>query len=82
MAARQRLEMLGEGAAEIPPLRVFQAISPGLFRTIGARLVAGRDYAWTVYDRRPFVIVSGLPGLGQAGQARQLVRDPAMDLLR
>ena len=41
-----------------------------------AELVMGKT------DRRPFVIVSGLPGLGQAGQARQLVRDPAMDLFR
>ena len=47
------------GAAEIPPLRIFQSISPGLFETIGARLVAGRDFTWTdLVERRPAVIVS------------------------
>ncbi len=46
-------------ASQIPPLRVFQSVSPGMFRTIGTRLVAGRDYTWTdLYGRRPAVMVS------------------------
>ncbi len=54
-----------EGTADIgfekaiPPLRFFEYVSPGLFQTMGTRLVAGRDYTWTdVYGRRPFAIVS------------------------
>lgn len=46
-------------ASEIPPLRIFKSISPGLFRTMGTKLVAGRDFTWTdLYDRRPVAIVS------------------------
>jgi predicted permease len=56
--------------AEIPPMRVFRAVSPGIFRTEGTKLVAGRDYTWTdVYGRRPFVIVS-------ENLARELWGDP------
>ena len=37
-----------------PPLRLFQYVSPGLFRTAGMRLVAGRELTWTeVYGHRP-----------------------------
>jgi len=44
---------------EIPPLRLFQSISPGLFETTGTSLVAGRDFTWTdLYGRRPVAIVS------------------------
>ena len=45
--------------SEIPPMRVFKSISPGLLQTAGTRLIAGRDYAWTdLYDRRSVVMVS------------------------
>jgi predicted permease len=45
--------------SEIPPLRIFKWISPGLFRTAGTRMIAGRDFTWTdVYDRRGVAIVS------------------------
>jgi predicted permease len=51
-----------EGAArpgEIPPLRLLKYVSPGFFRTLGTRLVAGRDYTWTdLYSVRPVAIVS------------------------
>lgn len=30
-----------------PPLRLFNFVSPGYFKTIGTRLVAGRDMTWT-----------------------------------
>ncbi len=44
---------------DIPPLRLFQRVSPGLFRTAGSKLIAGRDYTWTdLYGRRPLAIVS------------------------
>ena len=49
--------VLGEG--ELPPIRRFKFISPGFFRTLGTRLVAGRDLTWTdTYEKRPVAIVS------------------------
>jgi predicted permease len=44
---------------ENPPLRLFNFVSPGYFRSMGTRMVAGRDLTWTeVYDLRPVAIVS------------------------
>jgi predicted permease len=44
----------GEG-----PLRLFNFVSPGFFRTIGTRLVAGRDFTWDdLKNISPMVIVS------------------------
>lgn len=44
---------------EIPPLRLFNYISPGYFHTMGTRFAAGRDLTWAeIYERRPVVIVS------------------------
>ena len=44
---------------EIPPLRLFKNVSPGLFQTAGTRLIAGRDLTWTeVYSQRPVGLVS------------------------
>ena len=43
----------------IPPLRRSKSISPGLFRTLGTPLVAGRDFTWTdIYDNRQVAVVS------------------------
>jgi predicted permease len=43
----------------VPSLRNYKFISPGLLRTMGSRLVAGRDFTWTdVYDERPCAMVS------------------------
>ena len=42
-----------------PPLRLFNFVSPGYFKTLGTRMVAGRDVTWTdVYGLRPVAIVS------------------------
>jgi predicted permease len=42
-----------------PPLRLFNFVSPGYFKTVGTRLVAGRDMSWTdIYGLRPVVMVS------------------------
>jgi predicted permease len=47
---------LGE---DIPPVRVFRYISPGLLQTMGTQLVAGRDYTWTdLYGRRLGILIS------------------------
>jgi putative ABC transport system permease protein len=44
---------------ETLPQRVFKYVSPGLLRTTGARLLAGRDFTWNdIYDSRPVVMVS------------------------
>ncbi|MGI8960724.1 MAG: ABC transporter permease [Bryobacteraceae bacterium] len=43
----------------IPPLRRFKFISPGMFKTMGNPLLAGRDFTWTdIYEKRPVVLVS------------------------
>ena len=48
-----------ELGGDIPPLRVFRFISPGLLQTMRTKLVAGRDYTWTdLYGRRPGVLIS------------------------
>jgi predicted permease len=44
---------------EVPPLRLYQYVSPGFFHTTGARIVAGRELTWTeVYGLRPVVLLS------------------------
>jgi putative ABC transport system permease protein len=59
---------------QIPPLRLFKFISPGLLKTMGNRVVAGRDFTWTdLYDKRDVVLVS-------ENLARELWREPAAAL--
>ena len=56
---------------KLPPLRRYRMISPGLLKTMGNTLVAGRDITWTdVYDMRPVALVS-------ENLARELWHDPA-----
>jgi predicted permease len=44
---------------QLPPLRHFKFVSPGYVQTLGARLVAGRDFTWTeMYDMRPVALIS------------------------
>jgi predicted permease len=51
-----------EGKADdgrTPPNRQVKVVSPGLFRTLGTPLVAGRDFTWTdLFDLRDVAIVS------------------------
>jgi len=55
---------------EIPPLREFKLASPGLLKTMGNTLLAGRDFTWTdVYEKRPVVLVS-------ENYAREMWHDP------
>ena len=43
----------------IPPLRLYKYISPGLLRTAGTRLLAGREITWSeIYGLVPVVMVS------------------------
>lgn len=44
---------------EQPPLRLYNYVSPGYFRTAGTRLAAGRDFTWAeIYNMRPIGMVS------------------------
>jgi predicted permease len=56
---------------QLPPIRDFRMVSPGLPRTLGNRLIAGRDFTWTdLYEMRQVAIVSET-------LARELWSDPA-----
>jgi len=44
---------------QVPPIRLFKFVSPGLLKTMGTPIVAGRDFTWAdAYDRRPVAMVS------------------------
>jgi predicted permease len=44
---------------DVAPLRRFENVSPGFLRTLGSRLIAGREFTWTdVYDLRSTVMIS------------------------
>ena len=44
---------------QIPPLRLFKMVTPGLLKTMGNRLVAGRDFTWDdLYGRHDVAMVS------------------------
>jgi putative ABC transport system permease protein len=59
---------------QIPPLRSFKVISPGLVKAMGNTMIAGRDITWTdVYEKRPVALVS-------ENLARELWHDPAAAL--
>jgi predicted permease len=61
---------------QLPPLRLFKLIAPGLLETMGNRLVAGRDLTWDdIYGRRLVVLVS-------ENLARELWGSPAAALGR
>jgi predicted permease len=53
--ARDRTYRTGE----IPPIRRFIYISPGLLKTMGTPLIAGRDFTWDdIYNKLPVALVS------------------------
>jgi predicted permease len=46
-------------AGSRPPMRLYRKVSPGLFPSIGTRILAGRDLSWTdIYGNRLYVLVS------------------------
>jgi putative ABC transport system permease protein len=57
--------------SQLPPLRTFKFLSPGLLKTMGNPLVAGRDFTWEdAYGSRPVVMVS-------ENLARELWKEPS-----
>ncbi len=63
MQASERFSVAAEGDAyengELAPSRRIMWISPGLLRTLGTPLLAGRDFDWTeVHDQRNVALVS------------------------
>ncbi len=59
---------------KLPVLRRFKFVSPGFFKTMGTRLVAGRDYTWSeAYNQTLVALVS-------ENMARELWHDPASAL--
>ena len=55
---------------KIPALRSFKFMSPGLLKTMGNRVVVGRDFTWEdAYGKRPVALVS-------ENLARELWREP------
>ena len=65
--ARDRVYREGD----LPPIRRYVFISPGLHKTMGTPLVAGRDFTWTdAYQRVPVALVS-------ESLAREYWGDPA-----
>jgi len=57
--------------SQIPPLRSFKFITPGLLKAMGNTLIAGREFTWTdIYEKRPVAMVS-------ENLARELWKDPA-----
>jgi predicted permease len=70
---------------EIPPLRLYQYVSPGFFHTAGTRLIAGRDLTWTeLYGLRPVVMLSenlarelwGTPSAAVGKRVREFAGQP------
>ncbi len=44
---------------QLPPLRRFKFVTPGIFSTMGTPLIGGRDFTWTdIYKKLPVAIIS------------------------
>jgi putative ABC transport system permease protein len=76
--------------SQIPPLRHFKFNSPGLLKTMGNSLVAGRDFSWTdVYEKRPVAMVSanlarelwGEPGAAVGKRVRESLKAPWREVI-
>jgi predicted permease len=49
----------GSVESQVTPMRQIRKIAPGFFKTMGTRVVAGRDFTWTdLYEKRRVAIVS------------------------
>lgn len=84
-----RVEGKNYEGAEVP-IRMFNYISPGYFKSIGTRMVAGRDFTWSdIYGLRPMVIVSenfareswGSAAAAIGKQVRQFSNSPLQEVI-
>jgi predicted permease len=73
-----------------PPIRLYNYVSPGYFKTAGTRLVAGRDFTWDdLYGLRPTVMVSenfareswGSASAGVGKRVRQFSNKPWLEVI-
>jgi predicted permease len=47
------------GESQLPPIRTFKMVSPGVPKAMGNTLLAGRDFTWTdLYEKRNVVLIS------------------------
>ncbi len=59
---------------QLPPVRRFKFYSPGMFSTLGTRLLLGRDFEWNdLYQKKPVAVIS-------ENMARELWQDPGLAL--
>jgi putative ABC transport system permease protein len=75
---------------QLPPLREHRMVAPGFFRTMGTRVIAGRDFAWTdLYEKRRVAIVSenlarewwGVPGAALGKRIREGAAAPWREIV-
>lgn len=63
-----------ESERQIPALRRFKFVTPGLFKTMGTPLLAGRDFTWDdLYQKRSVILIS-------ENLARELWNEPSAAL--
>jgi putative ABC transport system permease protein len=67
-------------AGQVPAIRQIRKIAPGFFKTMGTRVVAGRDFTWTdLYGKRRVAVISenlarewwGVPGAALGKRIRE-----------
>ena len=69
-------------SGELPPIRRYKFISPDFLKTMGTRLVAGREFTWTdVHQKRNVVMVSEnmareMWGSAEAALGKQVAERP------
>jgi predicted permease len=71
--------------SQIPPLRHFKFVTPGLLKTMGNSLIAGREFTWTdVFEKRKVAMISenmarelwGEPGKAIGKRMRESLKAP------
>ena len=75
---------------KMPKLRLFKFVSPGLIKTMGSSIVAGRDFTWTdLYEKRLVAMVSenlarelwGQPGAAIGKRLRDGPKSPWREVI-
>lgn len=75
---------------QIPPVRRYKYVSPGVFQTMGNPIVTGRDVTWTdIFEMRPVVLVSeslarelwGSPAAALGKRVRENTKSPWREVI-